>query len=115
MTKGEISSLAGAKDDPRYFQISVPIQPGNSGGALADASGNVIGVVTAKLSDAAGYETSGAIPQNVNYAIKSTYLLALVESIPEVSKGLKEPVKAQDFTAAVQAVEKAAAIVLMFE
>lgn len=115
MTKGEISSMAGVKDDPRHFQVSLPIQPGNSGGALADASGNVVGVITAMISDAVAIETSGAIPQNVNYAIKSTYLLALVESIPEVAKGLKDPVKAQDFTVAVQAVEKASAMVLMFE
>jgi TPR repeat protein len=115
MTKGEISSLAGSKDDPRYFQISAPIQPGNSGGALADESGNVVGVVSAMISDKAAIETTGAIPQNVNYAVKSTYLLALVESIPEAAKGLKEPVKTQDFAAAVQAVEKASAMVLMFE
>ncbi len=33
LAKGEIASLAGAGDDARYFQISVPVQPGNSGGA----------------------------------------------------------------------------------
>lgn len=114
MTKGEISSLAGAQDDPRYFQVSIPIQPGNSGGALVDASGNVVGVVTAKIDDLAAIQTSGAIPQNVNYAIKSTYLLALVESMPDAAKGLKEPTKTTDFTAAVQAVEKASAMVLVF-
>jgi S1-C subfamily serine protease len=32
----EIASLSGAGDDPRSFQISVPVQPGNSGGALVD-------------------------------------------------------------------------------
>src|SRR5208282_42902 len=36
LAKGEIASLSGAGDDPRYFQISVPVQPGNSGGALVD-------------------------------------------------------------------------------
>jgi hypothetical protein len=51
----------------------------------------------------------------VNYAVKSTYLLALIESIPDVAKGLKEPVKTQDFAAAVQTVEKASAMVLIFE
>ena len=35
LAKGEIASLTGAADDARYFQISVPVQPGNSGGALA--------------------------------------------------------------------------------
>ena len=39
--RGEIASLAGAADDARYFQISVPVQPGNSGGALVDEHGNV--------------------------------------------------------------------------
>jgi TPR repeat protein len=86
MTKGEISSVAGFKDDPRYFQISLPIQPGNSGGALADVSGNVVGVVSAMISDKIAIESTGAIPQNVNYAVKSTYLLALIESIPDGPK-----------------------------
>jgi hypothetical protein len=49
LAKGEIASLSGAGDDPRYFQISVPVQPGNSGGALVDERGNVIGIVSAKL------------------------------------------------------------------
>jgi hypothetical protein len=34
--KGEIAAFSGAGDDARYFQISVPVQPGNSGGALVD-------------------------------------------------------------------------------
>jgi len=49
MTKGEISSLSGLQDDPRHWQISVPVQPGNSGGPLFDVAGNVVGVVLAKL------------------------------------------------------------------
>ena len=50
LAKGEIASLSGAGDDPRYFQISVPVQPGNSGGALVDERGNVIGIVSDKAS-----------------------------------------------------------------
>jgi len=46
LAKGEIASLAGAADDARYFQISVPVQPGNSGGALVDERGNVVSVVS---------------------------------------------------------------------
>ena len=49
LAKGEIASLSGAGDDARYFQISVPVQPGNSGGALVDERGNVVGVVSAKV------------------------------------------------------------------
>jgi len=49
LAKGEIASLSGAADDPRYFQVSLPVQPGNSGGTLVDDRGNVIGIVSAKL------------------------------------------------------------------
>lgn len=70
------ASLSGAGDDARYFQISVPVQPGNSGGALVDERGNVVGVVAAKLSARAALAASGALPENVNYAVKSSYLLA---------------------------------------
>ena len=62
LTKGEISSLNGVQDDPRYFQISVPVQPGNSGSALVDAHGNVVGIVSAKLNVAAALAVSGELP-----------------------------------------------------
>jgi len=83
LTEGKISSLSGGQDDPRYFQISVAVQPGNSGGALVNSKGNVVGVVAAKLSVRAALETSGSLPENVNYAVKSSYALSLLESVPE--------------------------------
>jgi S1-C subfamily serine protease len=49
LNKGEISSLAGYRDDPATWQISVPVQPGNSGGALFDNDGHIIGIVVSKL------------------------------------------------------------------
>jgi TPR repeat protein len=78
VTRGEISSLSGAGDDARSWQISVPVQHGNSGGPLLDESGNLIGVVTAKLGLRAAAVT-GDLPQNVNYAVKSAYALPLLE------------------------------------
>jgi S1-C subfamily serine protease len=115
MTKGEISSLAGAKDDLRYFQISVPVQPGNSGGPLANISGNVVGVVTARIADLAAIESSGAIPQNVNYAIQNTCLLSFLESVPELHARLVQPSGPVDFSVAVEAVEKASAMITVSE
>ena len=109
LAKGEIAGLSGAQDDPRYFQISVPVQPGNSGGALVDERGNVVGVVSAKLSVAAGLATSGALPENVNYAVKSSFLLGFLESVPEVSAKLKEGNgKERNFEDVVKSAEEAA-------
>ncbi len=91
MTRGEISGLAGAQDDPRHFQISVPVQPGNSGGALVSANGTVLGIIEAKLSARLALNTSGALPENVNYALKSSYALPLLESIPDAAGKFLEP------------------------
>ena len=115
LAKGEIASLSGAGDDARYFQISVPVQPGNSGGALVDERGNVVGVVSAKLSARAALATSGALPENVNYAVKSSFLLGFLESVPEVSAKLKEPsMKKRTFEDVVKSAEQAAVLVLVY-
>jgi S1-C subfamily serine protease len=115
LAKGEIAALSGAQDDSRYFQISVPVQPGNSGGALVDERGNVVGVVAAKLSVAVAVATSGALPENVNYAVKSSLLLSFLESVPEVAAKLKEPnTKDRKFEDVVKSVEKAAVLVLVY-
>jgi V8-like Glu-specific endopeptidase len=81
-TRGEINSLAGIKDDERYFQISAPVQPGNSGGPLLDKSGRVIGMVLSRLNDITLLKSTGSVPQNVNYALKSSRLLTLLKSLP---------------------------------
>jgi S1-C subfamily serine protease len=112
---GEIASLSGLQDDARYFQISVPLQPGNSGGALVDEHGNVVGVVAAKLSAKAALIASGQLPENVNYAVKSSFLLGFLESVPEVAAKLKEP-NANDtkFTDVVEQAKGAAVLVLVY-
>jgi TPR repeat protein len=115
LAKGEVAALTGAQDDPRYFQISVPLQPGNSGGALLDGRGNVIGIVAAKLSAGAALATSGALPENVNYAVKSSFLLSFLESVPEASAKLMEPNKKErEFEDVVKSAEQAAVLVLVY-
>jgi TPR repeat protein len=115
LAKGEIASLAGAADDPRYFQISVPVQPGNSGGALVDEHGNVIGIVSAKLDASVALAASGALPENVNYAVKSSFLLSFLESVPAVSARLKAPVTVdRKFEDVVKSAQDAAVLVLVY-
>jgi hypothetical protein len=61
LTIGNVSGLLGIEDDPNNIQISAPVQPGNSGGAVLDESGHVIAVVVARYGDVSS--------QNVNFAI----------------------------------------------
>ncbi len=115
LTNGKIASLAGAADDPRYFQISLPVQPGNSGGALVDARGNVVGIVSAKLDTKIALDSTGALPENVNYAVKSSLLLSFLESVPEVSAKLKDPLTAErKFEDVVKSAQDAAVLVLVY-
>ncbi|MBF1545110.1 MAG: trypsin-like peptidase domain-containing protein [Prevotella salivae] len=70
LTTGVISSKTGFQGDASLYQISAPIQPGNSGGPLFDRNGNLIGIVNAKLNGA----------ENVGYAIKASYLDNLADN-----------------------------------
>lgn len=83
LSDGIINSLYGIQDDPRLMQISNPIQPGNSGGPLFNSSGEIIGIVVATLNAKYFYENADIIPQNVNFAVKSDYLLNLFSMLPE--------------------------------
>jgi S1-C subfamily serine protease len=68
-TFGQINSVAGMNNDYTVLQISAPVQPGNSGGPVLDASGMVVGVVVAQAGPAVA-AASGSAPQNVNFAIR---------------------------------------------
>ncbi len=86
LSTGTINSLYGIQDDPRVFQISNPIQPGNSGGPLFNRNGELIGIVFSSLNAKFFYENADIIPQNVNFAIKSDYLLNLISMLPDESE-----------------------------
>ena len=95
------------------------MQPGNSGGALVDERGNVVGVVSAKLSARAALAASGVLPENVNYAVKSSFLLSFLESVPEVSAkvladGHNANTKERKFEDVVKSAEQAAVLVLVY-
>jgi S1-C subfamily serine protease len=76
LTNGIISSRTGFQGDITSYQISAPVQPGNSGGPLFDNQGNLIGIINAKHVGA----------ENASYAVKSNYLMNLIELIPSPPK-----------------------------
>jgi hypothetical protein len=80
-SSGKISSLTGIGDDPRTYQISVPLQSGNSGGPLINMNGEAVGLVTAKLDAVKVFQWTGDLPQNVNYGIKIDYVKTLLEMV----------------------------------
>lgn len=78
-TDGSINARTGIQGDVRYYQVSAPVQPGNSGGPCFNKNGELIGIVSAGLDD------SVIDNQNVNYVLKITYLKNLMELLPTKS------------------------------
>ncbi len=78
-TSGNISSNCGMYNDVTSYQMTVPVQPGNSGGPLFDTNGNIVGVVVAQLNK----ELYGS--ENVNYAIKSNIVKNIVDMVPNLT------------------------------
>ena len=113
LTKGEISSQTGFQDDPRQWQISVPTQPGNSGGPLCDENGNLIGMVESTLNPLAMAKFEGEIPQNVNYAVKSSYILPLLDDVQNLPPPLVSGNGAK-FEDVVGKVQKSVVLILVY-
>ncbi len=79
-TMGYISAQAGLANDTREYQISAPVQPGNSGGPMIDHMGNVVGIINSKLNALSVALKQGDIPQNINFAIKASVALNFLET-----------------------------------
>lgn len=80
ISEGIVSSLAGIGGDVRNFQMSAPVQPGNSGGPVLDASGDLVGTVVAKLDAMKTLELAGSLPENVNFAVHGNMMAILMAS-----------------------------------
>lgn len=112
VTQGVISGDYGIQNDIRMWQISVPIQPGNSGGPLLDESGALVGVVVASLS-LRTIQATGAVPQNVNYAIKSAYLEPML-NYHKVAIGETRTGSSLKFEDMVEAAKKSSVLILVY-
>ena len=69
MTPGVVSALTGLGNNSNQIQITAPIQPGSSGSPVINKKGEVVGVVSMKLSDSKLAKATGHIGQTVNFAI----------------------------------------------
>ena len=81
-TEGSISALSGIRGEAAYMQISVPIQPGNSGGPVVNYEGEVLGIVASTAAVEAFFNFTGSLPQNVNWAVKSDFVQPMIQEAP---------------------------------
>lgn len=95
LTTGVISARTGFLGDVSLYQISAPIQPGNSGGPLFDEQGNLIGIISSKHKDV----------ENVSYAIKALYLRNLIDSTLDVNKTQKNTLSSFNLPQKVKAIK----------
>ena len=80
ITKGIVSSLSGFQNNYSNMQIDAALQPGNSGGPVVDYKGNVVGVAVSKLDLTTMIEVFNSVPENTNFAIKSSVLTNFLSS-----------------------------------
>ncbi|WP_061022381.1 S1C family serine protease [Bradyrhizobium sp. CCH5-F6] len=101
VTTGIVSSLSGMRNDTRFLQISAPVQPGNSGGPLFDATGQIVGVVTGKVDALRIAVATGNIPENINFAIKTGVLRDFLDNsvVPYQTAEPKGELKTTDIAA----------------
>ncbi|MBO2008660.1 serine protease [Hymenobacter negativus] len=79
--EGSLSARSGFEGDTAFYQVSIPVNPGNSGGPLMDERGNLIGVVSGRQNDA----------QSAAFATKSSYLVHLVDSLAAAKSAATYP------------------------
>lgn len=80
LTPGTISALTGLGNNTNQIQITAPIQLGSSGSPVMDQKGNVVGMVSMKLSDSKMAKATGQIGQNVNFAINGQTVRAFLDA-----------------------------------
>jgi len=71
ITNGIVSKATGMRDNIETFQVSAKMNKGNSGGAVFDQAGNLVGIAVGKLDLVKIMQGEGFLPEDVNFAIHS--------------------------------------------
>jgi S1-C subfamily serine protease len=80
ITEGLINGAVGVGSRRLdLFQLSAQVQKGNSGGPVITPDGMVVGMVQGKLDALQVAEKTQDLPQNVNFAVKSSVLMRFLE------------------------------------
>ena len=69
--EGTVSAGTGYHGDTLAYQISIPLNPGNSGGPLFNEQGNIAGIISGKQTGA----------ELANFAVKTKYIVELVNKL----------------------------------
>ncbi len=80
LTTGVVSGLTGLHNNTAQFQITAAIQPGSSGSPVMNDRGDIIGIVSSKLSDAALAKATGSVGESINFAISAQELRAFLDA-----------------------------------
>ena len=77
-SNGIVGPLTNPLGASSLLQISVPVEPGNSGGALVHSKGFVVGVITSMEALQSFLQNNISLPENVNWTVKTDYLRLLI-------------------------------------
>lgn len=80
LTPGVVSAMTGLGNNTNQIQITAPIQPGSSGSPVLNKKGQVVGVVSMKLSDTKMVKATGSVGQNVNFAVSGQTLKTFLDT-----------------------------------
>jgi len=79
ITQGIVNGFGGRKRGARIIQLSAEVHKGSSGGPVLSPDGRVIGIVQKKLDAVGIAKRVGDLPQNVNFALRSTEIAAFLD------------------------------------
>ena len=85
ITNGIVIKDTGMQDDPKTFQLSAKMNKGNSGGAVVDARGKLIGIAVGKLDIVKMMQDDGFLPEDINFAVHVNRLQSLGVSMQPAS------------------------------
>ena len=79
---GAVSAVSGPDAETAFLQMTVPVQPGESGAPVITADGSVVGVVSSSAAIILLLREPGIFPQNVTWAVKADLGRPLFEQPP---------------------------------